>query len=129
MSDEINREDVRPELSQLCNELADLDSGDIKGLVVQLCDRRFTGADSVHWKELPQESMQFWLDTDTTASWSKLVIALTSPSLEKFTLAENIRKKYCPWLSTVRSGGLNTLGNTRGTTISGDEERRLCESL
>ena len=123
------REDVCPELSQLCNELADLDSGDIKGLVVQLCDRRFTGADSVHWKELLPKSMQFWLDTDTTASWSKLAIALTSPSLDKVTIAENIRKKYCPWLSTVGSGGLNTLGNTRGTTISGDEERRLCESI
>ena len=39
--------------------------------------------------------------------------------------ANKIRDKFC----IVRSGGLNTLGNTRGTTISGDEERRLCESI
>ena len=36
--------------------------------------------------------------------------------------ANKIRDKFC----IVRSGGL---GNTRGTTISGDEERRLCELL
>ena len=40
------------------------------------------------------DMVQFWLESDTSCSWNKLIDALSSS--EQLVLAEEIRMNYCP---------------------------------
>ena len=40
--------------------------------------------------------VKFWLESDVSCSWKKLIDALLAPAIGKSALAEEIRNKYCP---------------------------------
>ena len=127
-------EGTRPKLAELCNELAHLELTRTKGLVVQLCEISPDDIDYAHVDEGRQKYCRFWLEKDPRATWTRLVKALIAPSLEEFTLAEDIRRKYCPWLPEIILGTTPEFSDEprlqkprSSTTISREGERSFCK--
>ena len=127
MSDSIGNK----EFPSLVNELAHLEIGTVKSLVVQLGVSRGECSDVDYdpVKERRQKLLDCWLKVDESATWSKLVDALKSPAVDEHSLAEKIRVKYCDRPSPAQTTPSQRPPLIREPAISLDDERRSCEFL
>ena len=116
------------EFPSLLNELANLDIGTVKSLVLQLGVSRGECSDvdrRVPLEEIRHKLLGYWLKVDESATWSKLVDALKTSSVNEHSLAKKIREKYCD-----RPSPAQTVPSQRPPLIRKpeDDERRSCES-
>ena len=88
--------DARPKLNELALELKDLTWAEVISIAIQLniqfptLQRIAEARSDINTRVL--EAMNRWLETDTKASWKKVVKALKS--IEKVVLAKKIEDKY-----------------------------------
>ena len=88
--------DARPKLNELALELKDLTWAEVISIAIQLnvqfptLQRIAEQHSDINIRVL--EAMNRWLETDTKASWKKVVKALKS--IEKKVLAQTIEEKY-----------------------------------
>ena len=93
---------AKPKLRELALEMDQLSWSDVKSLAIQLdigyaTLRRIEDANQ-DISDPKNSTMEIWLETDSTASWKKIVRALNA--IQKNELAKNIEKKYVKATST-----------------------------
>ena len=102
--------EVSPTLKELVEELHDVKTK-WKAIGTQLeIDRATLQRIEVTYKNDPEESftemMNEWLNTNDDPSWSKIVKALRSRSVNKPMLAKNVELNKCQDLDTVPLTGM-----------------------